>query len=193
MIDLLSRSHADVLCDGMIEAEADIMQLLARFPGVDFEQKEPEIGNTWFAELYSFDLGEVLKFMCLVCLFVSSADPYASTKGWVGRRTRPQVDGVDPDSPSSPNAYSATDHTHSAGYLYGSPSERFPMLDRSALSEQDEDSGSSDTEDEGPLEDGTGEGHDSSEEEEKRVRIKVDLESVNDWNSSENMLHNDNS
>lgn len=35
----------DVMCDTMVEAETDLMELFARFLGVDFEKKEAEIGN----------------------------------------------------------------------------------------------------------------------------------------------------
>ncbi len=41
----MHRTHAEVMCDVMVEAETDLVQLLARFPGVDFEKKEAEIGS----------------------------------------------------------------------------------------------------------------------------------------------------
>ena len=34
-----------MMCDVIVEAETDLMHLLARFPGVDFEKKEVEIGT----------------------------------------------------------------------------------------------------------------------------------------------------
>ena len=42
------------MCDVMVEAETDLMQLLARFPGVDFEKKEVEIGNDVTDDCSSF-------------------------------------------------------------------------------------------------------------------------------------------
>eukprot|EP01032_Pedospumella_encystans_P025451 gene25451-28768_t len=105
-VTALLKTHAEVMCDVMVEAETDLMQLLARFPGVDFEKKEVEIG-------------------------------------WVGRNSRSQS-ALDPDSPSGISAHSAGTESSSAGYFFGSPSERFPIAEQSALSELDEEDSEND-------------------------------------------------
>ena len=112
-----------------MEADIEITQLLSRFPGVDFEKKEQEIGA----------LVAYLKFFCFVFSYtLVFLDPYASTKGWVNRRNRISGEGGTAE-PGSPERCHPAD-PFAVGYLYGSPSERFPLSsEQSSVSEMDED------------------------------------------------------
>lgn len=114
----------------------------------------------------------------------SCIDPYSSTKGWVGRRPRPQSDSADPDSPSG-TARSTPDTA--GGYLYGSPSERFPSA-RGALSELDEEEAERDSDDES-ISSTRSNGTDNQDQ--GTSSTKVDLDFEHEWSSAENALQED--
>lgn len=113
-----------------------------------------------------------------------SIDPYASTKGWVGRNSRAQS-AYDPDSPSGISAHSAGTETSAAGYFFGSPSERFPILEQSALSEMEEEGSEHDDASPHSVKSLHSE---STEDGHPPISINVDLDSVHAWSSEENTL-----
>ena len=76
------------------------------------------------------------------------------------------------------------------GYFFGSPSERFPIAEHSALSELDEEDSENDN-DSTHSEDSVR--SESTEDSHQHVPINIDLDSVHAWSSEENILHADDS
>lgn len=174
----------------MVEADAELATLMSRFPSVDFERKAPEIGERHFVP-------RLLTFTVLI--FVVSCnftDPYKSTKGWSGRHGRKNTEDS-PESDVNSGNYSHHKATpeHVEGYLFGSPSERFPMSKHSDLRE-DNDEGEDEVVPEDPShgvranenfvnEDGPPDAQEDAQsvelDEAVLENVKVDLNAYNEW------------
>jgi len=128
----------------------------------------------------------------VVLTFQYFPDPYASTKGWVGRNSRSQL-AFDSDSPSGISAHSAGTDSSTAGYFFGSPSERFPIAEQSALSELDENEEEDSENDNDSSHSVRSVGSESTQESHHHVPINIDLDSVHAWSSEENILHDNDS
>lgn len=131
--------------DSMATADVDMDMLLQRFPSVAFERREPEPG-TWrmFVAVQRGCVPDASRYLKSL-LNVSCSDPHKSTKGWVARspkRIAAQSDVYDCTT-TSDGAYSSPEKRPAeADFVFGSPSERFPLFEAQALDVQevDEDS-----------------------------------------------------
>ena len=99
---------------------------------------------------------------------------------------------LDPDSPSGISAHSAGTDSSTTGYFFGSPSERFPIAEQSALSELDEEDSENDN-DSSHSEDSVRSESTEDSHQHVPIHINIDLDSVHAWSSEENILHADDS